>query len=147
MNSKTIDPQLTQINLFYKKDFYDKASNFLSTINNYSTELQASIDYNLTKVQNDVITSQKDFFIKLDNQMKSMQPQFAADWIFKFNSTGASLESESGSAAWAWSDVTRFFESPLFFHVYFAPKSFFILPKVHFSYEDQQLIRGYFKKS
>ena len=85
MNSKTIDPQLTQINLFYKKDFYDKASNFLSTINNYSTELQASIDYNLTKVQNDVITSQKDFFIKLDNQMKSMQPQFAADWIFKFN--------------------------------------------------------------
>jgi hypothetical protein len=85
MNSKTIDPQLTQINLFYKKDFYDKASNFLSTINNYSTELQASIDYNLTKVQNDVITSQKDFFIKLDNQMKSMQPQFAADWICKFN--------------------------------------------------------------
>jgi len=85
MNSKTIDPQLTQINLFYKKDFYDKASNFLSTINNYSTELQTSIDYNLTKVQNDVITSQKDFFIKLDNQMKSMQPQFAADWISKFN--------------------------------------------------------------
>jgi len=85
MNSKTIDPQLTQINLFYKKDFYNKASNFLSTINNYSTELQASIDYSLTKVQNDVITSQRDFFIKLDNQMKSMQPQFAADWISKFN--------------------------------------------------------------
>jgi hypothetical protein len=85
MNSKTIDPQLTQINLFYKKDFYNKASNFLSTVNNYSTELQASIDYSLTKVQNDVITSQRDFFIKLDNQMKSMQPQFAADWISKFN--------------------------------------------------------------
>ena len=85
MNSKTIDPQLTQINLFYKKEFYNKASNFLSTINDYSTELQASIDYSLTKVQNDVITSQRDFFIKLDNQMKSMQPQFAADWISKFN--------------------------------------------------------------
>lgn len=85
MNSKTIDPQLTQINLFYKKEFYDKASNFLSTINNYSTELQSSIDYSLTKVQNDVITSQRDFFITLDNQMKSMQPQFAADWISKFN--------------------------------------------------------------
>ena len=85
MNSKTIDPQLTQINLFYKKEFYDKASNFLSTINDYSTELQSSIDYSLTKVQNDVITSQRDFFITLDNQMKSMQPQFAADWISKFN--------------------------------------------------------------
>jgi len=43
--------------------------------------------------------------------------------------------------------VTRFFESPLFFHVYFAPKSFFIIPKTHFSFEDEQLIRGYFKKS
>jgi hypothetical protein len=85
MNTKTIDPQLTQINLFYKKEFYNKASNFLSTINDYSTELQTSIDYSLTKVQNDVITSQRDFFITLDNQMKSMQPQFAADWISKFN--------------------------------------------------------------
>ena len=72
---------------------------------------------------------------------------FKQDWQFNFNSTGASLESDTGSAAWAWTDVTRFFESPLFFHVYFAPKSFFILPKAHFSYEDQQLIRGYFKKS
>jgi hypothetical protein len=72
---------------------------------------------------------------------------FKQEWAFNFNSTGASLESDSGMAEWAWSDVTRFFESPLFFHVYFAPKSFFILTKAHFSYEDQQLIRGYFKKS
>ena len=72
---------------------------------------------------------------------------FKQDWQFNFSSTGASLESDSGTAAWAWSDVTRFFESPLFFHVYFAPKSFFILPKAHFSFEDQQLIRGFFKKN
>ena len=71
---------------------------------------------------------------------------FKQEWLFDFNSTGASLESNSGSATWAWSDVTRFFESPLFFHIYFAPKSFFILPKTHFSYEDQQLIRGYVQK-
>lgn len=72
---------------------------------------------------------------------------FKQNWQFDFNNTGASLRSDKGSAEWAWSDVTRFFESPLFFHVYFAPKSFFILPKTHFSYEDQQLIRGYFKKN
>ena len=72
---------------------------------------------------------------------------FKQDWVFNFDSNSASLESESGRATWAWSEVTRFFESPLFFHVYFAPKSFFILPKAPFSYEDQQLIRGYFKKS
>jgi hypothetical protein len=72
---------------------------------------------------------------------------FKQEWALNFNNTGASLESDSGRAEWAWSDVTRFFESPLFFHVYFAPKSFFILPKTNFSFEDQQLIRGYFNKS
>jgi hypothetical protein len=71
---------------------------------------------------------------------------FKQAWEFNFDSKGASLESESGRASWAWSEVTRFFESPLFFHVYFAPKSFFILPKTHFGFEDQQLIRGYFNK-
>ena len=72
---------------------------------------------------------------------------FKQDWLFDFDSTGASLNSESGTASWNWSEVTRLFESPLFFLVYFAPKSFFIIPKTHFSFEDEQLIRGYFKKS
>ncbi len=72
---------------------------------------------------------------------------FKQEWVFHFNNTGAILESVSGRAEWAWSDVSQFFESPLFFHVYFAPKSFFILPKTHFSYEEQQLIRGFFKKN
>ena len=72
---------------------------------------------------------------------------FKQDWVFNFNHTGASIESDNGRAEWAWSEVTRFFESPLFFHVYFAPKSFFILPKTHFSFEEQQLIRSYFKKN
>lgn len=87
MNSQTIDPYLTQINLFYKKDFYNSASNFLSTIDKYSNELQTSIDFNLTKVQNDVITAQKDFFVGLENKMKGMEPQFAAYWISRFNNS------------------------------------------------------------
>lgn len=87
MNNQTIDPVLTQINLFYKKDFYGKASNFLSTIDKYSNELEYSIEYNKTKVQNDVITAQKDFFVKMDSRMKSVDPQFAAFWINKFNNS------------------------------------------------------------
>lgn len=70
---------------------------------------------------------------------------FKQKWIFSFNENSASLESETGRAEWRWDEVTRFFESPLYFHIYFAPKSFFILPKEHFSYEDQHLIRGFFK--
>jgi len=87
MISQTIDPVLTQINLFYKKDFYNSASNFLSTIDKYSTELQYAIDYNKTKVQNDVITSQTDFFIKMEEKMKSLDPQFSALWIKTFNNS------------------------------------------------------------
>jgi len=85
ISSTTTDPQLTQINLFYKKDFYQNASNFLSTISNYTKELELAIEYNLTKVKNDVVTSQKDFFIKLDNELKQTTPQFAAFWRKKFN--------------------------------------------------------------
>ena len=88
MNNKTTtDPQLTQINLFYKKDFYQKASNFLGTIQGYSSELETAINFNKSKVQNDPITAQADFFANLDNQMKSMQPQFASYWINAFNTS------------------------------------------------------------
>ena len=31
---------------------------------------------------------------------------FKQDWVFDFNSTGASLNSESRSASWDWSEVT-----------------------------------------
>lgn len=95
MNNKvTTDPQLTQINLFYKKDFYQKASNFLSTIQNYTSELEASIKFNKSKVQNDPITSQADFFSDMDSKMKSMQPQFAAYWINAFNTSLDAVRNE-----------------------------------------------------
>ena len=45
INSTTTDPQLTQINLFYKKEFYQNATNFLSTIGKYTEELETAIDY------------------------------------------------------------------------------------------------------
>jgi hypothetical protein len=72
---------------------------------------------------------------------------FKQDWVFTYNKDRASLESATGRAEWDWNEVTRYFESPLFFHLYFAPKSFFILPKANFSYEAQQIIRNYFKNN
>ena len=85
MSQKTIDPLLTNINLFYKKDFYQRASNYLDTIESYQTELEEAIKYNKTKVANDVIKAQTDFFAELDNKMKSMPAQFNAYWINQFN--------------------------------------------------------------
>lgn len=39
------------------------------------------------------------------------------------------LENERGSKSWPWTSFSRFIESPHFFHLYFDPRSFFLLPK------------------
>lgn len=81
----TSDPKLTKVGLFYKKEFYEKASNFLEAVSNYADQIETSINYDKTKVSNDPILAQRDFFSALDSKMNSMQPQFAADWINIFN--------------------------------------------------------------
>lgn len=39
------------------------------------------------------------------------------------------LQSNRGYVEWNWDKFTHYFESPNFFHLYFSPKSFFLLPK------------------
>lgn len=70
---------------------------------------------------------------------------FKYDWTFGITSQGASLYSNKGDAAWDWSELSHYFESPYFFHFYFGPKTFFIIPKEHISMQEQQIIRGYLK--
>lgn len=66
-------------------------------------------------------------------------------WQFSFDYKGANLVCEQGEAAWTWAEVVHYFESPAFFHFYFGPKSFFIIPKAPIANEDQHLIRGFVK--
>ena len=47
------------------------------------------------------------------------------------------LETERGSRSWQWSDFSELRESPHFFHLYFNPKSFFLIPKAAF--EDDEV--------
>jgi len=82
---KSTDPQLTGVNLFYKKEFYQKASNFLDAMGSYSDQLEKNIEYQKALVSNDPITAQADFFAKINGEFDSMQPQFAANWISLFN--------------------------------------------------------------
>lgn len=70
---------------------------------------------------------------------------FKHQWQFSYTPNGASVVCEQGEAAWQWSEVQHYFESPAFFHFYFGPKSFFIIPKDPFSFEQQQEIRGFLK--
>lgn len=70
---------------------------------------------------------------------------FKEQWEFSFNEKEATLVSSIGEASWGWETVTHYFESPHFFHFYFGPKSFFIIPKSTISVEDQHHIRGILK--
>lgn len=70
---------------------------------------------------------------------------FQHDWQFKINDESAHLWNEKGELSWEWKEVVKFFESPHFFHFYFGPKSFFIIPKENIPLEEQHLIRGWLK--
>jgi hypothetical protein len=70
---------------------------------------------------------------------------FKQDWEFSFNESGAALNNNKGTAEWSWNEVTHYFESPIFFHFYFGPKSFFIVPKTNLPYQQQHELRGILK--
>jgi len=91
---KTLDPELLKVNLFYKKDFYKKTSNYLDIIKNYESFLDSSIEYNKTIVSNDVITEQSKFFTNLDTKISQMEPQLAAFWIEKYNNSLQQVKNE-----------------------------------------------------
>lgn len=91
---KTLDPELLKVNLFYKKDFYKKTSNYLDVIKNYESFLDSSIEFNKTLVSNDVITEQSKFFSNLDSKLSQMEPQLAAYWIEKYNSSFQQVKNE-----------------------------------------------------
>jgi hypothetical protein len=42
------------------------------------------------------------------------------------------IENERGGRSWPWEDFSTWMESPYFFHLYFNPRSFFIVPKEAF---------------
>ena len=51
------------------------------------------------------------------------------------------IENERGHKGWDWSEFSTFMESPHFFHLYFNPRSFFIIPKDAFEDDDEHEAR------
>ncbi|HEY0733147.1 MAG TPA: YcxB family protein, partial [Chitinophagaceae bacterium] len=47
-----------------------------------------------------------------------------------------SLGNERGSKAWPWQALSKFIETPHFFHLYFDSRSFFLVPKNSFASSD-----------
>lgn len=77
---------------------------------------------------------------------------FRDQFIMHFESQGIRLETERGTQDWAWPKFSNFVETPYFFHLYFDPRSFFLVPKDAFKdlselHETRQLLRQEIVKS
>lgn len=57
---------------------------------------------------------------------------FQDHFIMSFDDQGVLLETAKGSKGWDWKKFSYFVESPYFFHLYFDPRSFFLVPKDSF---------------
>jgi hypothetical protein len=52
------------------------------------------------------------------------------------------LRTERGEKAWPWTVFSKFVETPFFFHLYFDPRSFFLVPTDAFKdFEERQAVR------
>lgn len=54
---------------------------------------------------------------------------FKDSFIIYFNDNNIILENERGQLEWKWQQFYSSLETPNFFHLYFSPTSFFIVPK------------------
>lgn len=58
---------------------------------------------------------------------------FQDNFSIRFEEEGLELTNQHGSKAWPWSAFSHFLESPYFFHLYFDPRAFFLVPKDAFN--------------
>jgi hypothetical protein len=54
---------------------------------------------------------------------------FKHEFSMSFSDNSFSLEHGNGSKTWQWSSLVNYLESPNFFHLYFDPRSFLLVPK------------------
>ena len=57
---------------------------------------------------------------------------FQDHFTMHFENENVVLETVKGSKGWPWKQFSYFVESPYFFHLYFDPRSFFLVPKDSF---------------
>jgi len=70
---------------------------------------------------------------------------FTDKFIIQFTDEQILLENENGEAHWHWGDFTKYIESPHFFHLYFNPKSFFLVPKEGLDDANKHALRQLFQ--
>jgi signal transduction histidine kinase len=91
------------------------------------------------------------FWIILPGTVYRRAATFKDHFTMNFSDNSFSVGNERGSRSWEWDSLTKFVESPYFFHLYFDSRSFFLVPKSSFEssdkiYEMRQLLKQKIKK-
>ena len=77
------------------------------------------------------------FWFALPGLVYRRASTFRDHFTMNFEDKGFSLGNERGSRSWPWTALSKFLESPHFFHLYFDSRSFFLVPKSGFSNRDE----------
>jgi hypothetical protein len=73
---------------------------------------------------------------------------FHDTFSMNFDTTGILLKTEKGEQTWPWERFSEYKETLYFFHLYFTPRSFFMVPKDAFNdMQDLQEARALLKTS
>ena len=70
---------------------------------------------------------------------------FGHSFEMQFSSTGFSLEHEGKGNNWDWNQLDRWKETPFFFHLYFDPRSFWLVPKEALTDEERLELRDWLR--
>lgn len=81
------------------------------------------------------------FWYIMPRSIYAKSPTFRDSFTVYLNEQEVQLENDRGSAQWEWKQFSRYFESPYFFHLYFSPRSFFLLPKDGVEADDLPAVR------
>jgi len=84
------------------------------------------------------------FWYIMPHSIYAKSPTFQDQFTIHTTNDELVLENSRGTAHWEWKRFSRFFESPHFFHLYFNPRSFFLIPKETITQDDLHILRGLF---
>jgi YcxB-like protein len=82
----------------------------------------------------------------LPNNIYRKANTFRESFTVNFSEADILLTNARGTVRWQWIDFSKFVESPHFFHLYFNPKAFFLIPKEEMTDDMRHEVRGLMNK-
>ena len=76
------------------------------------------------------------FWFVLPGSVYRRASTFKDHFTMQFEDETFSVGNERGSRSWGWNKLSKFIETPKFFHLYFDARSFFLVPKDSFPSTD-----------